>query len=148
MHLLSNNVPGHESLVPLYHPDKPPKFETAILTTTEQGLFGLCREWGVGAEGFNILLRCMKRGVVFTHYVDDVFSGLSALEITGLYTAYLHMLPKTYGREFLESVKKWARGTDLKELQVSSTNMNGSGFRYFEKTLGFHRSAVIFTLTL
>jgi len=98
-----------------------------------------------------LLLHSLEHGAVFIVRGDSGVIGLCCVECVKN-SVVLRMLPKDggqrIGKECLQGVSDWAKSLGHKTIQVSTTNLCGSSFRYFEKTLGFHRHTVTFTKEL
>lgn len=125
---------------------------TKILPITDlETLLALWPEALADDEGVKeclpVVLRCLSDGMVAAVYTDNKFAGLIVTE-EGDGIGLIHILPKTVGRECLNAVKAWAFEQGLNELRIIAKAINGSSFRFFEKTLGFRRNAVIFTMNL
>jgi GNAT superfamily N-acetyltransferase len=97
-------------------------------------------------------LRCFQQGAIFLIRADNGIVGSALVEGRGHGIAILHSIPrdegKGFGRAAVEAVKQWARENDFNDLQVSTTKLAGSSFRYFEKSLGFRRKSVTFSISL
>jgi hypothetical protein len=94
-----------------------------------------------------IFLRCLEHGAVFFVYGDHGLMGACCVENCGEFVNLLS-LPRDNGvgmaKDCLEKVYEYAKGEGVDEIRVTSTNLCGSSFRYFEKSLGFRRQAVVF----
>jgi hypothetical protein len=94
-----------------------------------------------------LLMRCVADGLLLVMFFGGRFVGITAIEMTEG-PAVVHILPKEYGRQAIRIVKEWAFELGINELQITSSAVTGSQFRFFEKTLGFRRKAIIFTMQL
>lgn len=94
-----------------------------------------------------MFLRCLTHGAVFFAYGDHGLMGACCVEDCGDH-ANLLSLPRDNGvgmaTDCLARVDAWAVAHNMDEVRVTSTNLCGSSFRYFEKSLGFRRHAVTF----
>lgn len=137
-----------------YHLAKPPCPSTFLMITQIKDLDDLLTYWPSALEddpdvkeALPTILRCMSTGIVGAVFFNDRFSGLLVAEKQDS-IACVQMLPKTFGRECVAYIKEWAFENGLNELRIISPAVNGSQFRFFEKTLGFRRKAVIFSMSL
>ena len=96
-----------------------------------------------------LVLTCYTTGAVFLVWESGSLRGLCCLEESLPSTLILRVIPNDKGtgvaRECIKHIREWGRNLGYKLLEVSSENLNGSSFRYFEKTLGFRRRYVTFT---
>lgn len=94
-------------------------------------------------------LHCMSNGAVFVVHGYSGIVGTAHVEKMGN-VGVIHGLPKNESHGYacfcLMSIKEWAKVHDVDELQITSSKMNGSNFRYFEKSLNFHRKSVTFSM--
>ncbi len=93
-----------------------------------------------------VLLGCMGSGLLLSVELEGNLIGFCAVGIAEDDTAVVQSLPcGEPGAICMEAVHKWARACGVKELRLLSHKLNGSNFRYIEKTLGFRRKAMIFS---
>ena len=95
-------------------------------------------------------LRAFQTGVVYVLYLHaDKLGGFCTVERHGQ-EARITSLPSDngcgLGKACLTHVIEWAKKHGVQELVASTNNLNGSSFRYFEKSLGFKRKEMIFAL--
>jgi GNAT superfamily N-acetyltransferase len=104
-------------------------------------------EVGDSESVLQMYLHCLTNGAVFLVYGDKGLMGTCCLERCPKYVNLLS-LPRDNGagmaKMCIETAKQWAKEEGYDEIRVVSTKLNGSSFRYFEKSLGFHRHSVTF----
>lgn len=95
-----------------------------------------------------MLLRALDTALFFA-YNDGKFAGFCFVEIQG-YRAIVHSLPVSQGSKIglacLHQVKRWAKKSGLRSINITTTKFSGSTNRYFEETLGLRREAVIYSM--
>lgn len=102
-----------------------------------------------------LVLACLNNGLVAIVKQDGVYQGLILAEKRET-SVMIHALPKGvdlteanspkgFGRLCVDYVKDWSIEEGFTELQIVCQAVNGSSFRFFEKTLGFRRKAIIFS---
>jgi hypothetical protein len=100
-------------------------------------------------EVLQMYLHCLTNGAVFFVYGASGLMGTCCLECWPEFVNLLS-LPKDNGvgmaKKCIDVVKTWAKENGYSEVRVMSTKLNGSSFRYFEKSLGFRRHAITFKL--
>jgi GNAT superfamily N-acetyltransferase len=118
-------------------------------------LFSLVRKETptVNSEGFlQLLLTCLTNGAIFVVKNDGGLCGVCCVEDQSNGSLTLQTIPNDRGtgvaRACLDAVKTWGVHNGFNSIEVSTERMSGSSFRYFEKSLGFHRSLITFTLPL
>lgn len=93
--------------------------------------------------------RCIENGVVYVIEVDSIVKGLCCAEVVNG-GATVHVLPtdsgKGLGKLCVARLRTWAARKSIPRLYATTTRLSGSSFRYFEKSLGFRRNAITFTL--
>jgi hypothetical protein len=95
------------------------------------------------------LLGCINDGIIFLAYDEEKLIGFACACPSNSDTAILLSLPGgNVGIACLGAVMGWARSNNFNRINLSTTHLNGSNFRYLEKTLGFRRSSMTFTMTL
>ena len=107
----------------------------------------------VVAEHFlQLLLTCYDNGAVFVVRNFGQFCGMCCVQAQPDYTLVLRGIPNDKGtgaaKACIEAVKSWGQEHEYETLEVSSERLNGSAFRYFEKSLGFRRKFVTFVLPI
>jgi len=107
----------------------------------------------VNAESYlQTLLTCLSNGAVFVVRGDRGLSGICCVEQQTATILSLRSIPNDKGtgiaRECIAAIKDWGNDCGYDTLEVSTERLSGSSFRYFEKSLGFHRKFVTFTLPL
>jgi len=108
---------------------------------------------GVRAEDLlQLFLTCLRSGGVFVARDDHGLCGSCLVEMTSEEVAVLRLLPRETSQGVtkmcLTKIREWGQKNGICELRVCAFKMNGSTFRYFEKTLGFYRQSVIFSMNL
>ncbi len=99
------------------------------------------------SELLGTLLGCLTRGILLTVYEDESdFRGFCAVEMLDEKSAVIHSMPTSpYSIHCMTAIKLWAKHVGIKQLEICTHRLNGSNFRYLEKTLGFRRQSMIFT---
>ena len=96
-----------------------------------------------------LVLAAIGKGVVFVALMDSLPKGVCCVTVEKA-VAIVHCLPadqgKGLGKEVLKTVRMWAQSCHLHHIEISTDRLNGSSFRYFEKTLGFRRSKMTFEM--
>lgn len=96
-------------------------------------------------------LRCFEEGAVFTVRNEHGLVGSCCVRLQES-SAILLSLPEDNGaglaKSCLEAVKTWADANNCCDVRVTTTRLSGSSYRYFEKSLGFRRRAVTFTMEI
>lgn len=99
-----------------------------------------------------LALRCLQSGAVFIVRGDSGVMGSCLVEHGSDFILVLHSIPNDKGtgiaKACLAAVKLWAKQNLYEQIQVSTSKLSGSSYRYFEKTLGFRRNTVTFKLKL
>lgn len=105
-----------------------------------------------GADSLlRLYLNTMASGAVFLVFNDHgLFGTCHVRKMHG--AGVLLSLPQDngegLGKKCLAKVEEWAKGQGLGKLVITNDRFVGSSFRYFEKSLGFHRTAITFTKEL
>lgn len=99
-----------------------------------------------------LFFHCLTAGAVFVVRGDAGLLGSCLVEYGPGDILVLHSIPNDKGtgiaKTCLAAVRGWAKDRGVREIQVTSTKLSGSSFRYFEKSLGFKRRAVTFALAV
>ena len=94
------------------------------------------------------MLSALDGGLLLAVYTGGQMTAYCSVSRSDSY-ALIQSLPSdgaNLGFLVLGYIKTWAKENGVKEIQVVSDRLNGSNYRYFEHTLGFHRKSVIFSL--
>ena len=99
-----------------------------------------------------LYLTCFQNGAVFLVRNDSGLCGVCCVEHQPNYTLALRCVPNDRGtgiaKACIAAAKDWGRKTEHDTLIVSTERLSGSSFKYFEKSLGFRRKFVTFTLPI
>ncbi len=96
-----------------------------------------------------VLLHCAMEGLLLCVSLNNDLVGFCAASESGKGLATVHCLPTGPSAHLcIRFVRKWAREQGVERLILITHRLNGSNFRYIEKSLGFRRDAMIFTQPL
>jgi len=98
-----------------------------------------------------VIFTCFNHGVVYIVRNDHGLCGVCCVDATND-CLVLKSIPNDKGtgvaKACMEAIRQWGKARGFESLTVSTERLNGSSFRYFEKSLGFRRKYVTFTLEL
>src|SRR5258706_10491604 len=93
-----------------------------------------------------LYLSCLSNGALFAVRNDTGLCGVCGVKANGDYLLELKVIPNDKGtgvaKECIKVIKDWAVEHDFSSIQVSSSRLYWSAFRYFAQTFGFHRNIV------
>lgn len=94
-----------------------------------------------------LFLQSIEYGAVFVIRNDYGVVGSACVEVFDDHLV-LYSLPsdngEQLGKKCLACIEAWAVERKLKYIDVTNSRFCGSSFRYFEKTLGFHRKSITY----
>lgn len=94
------------------------------------------------------LLGCISDGIVCVVSTEDSMVGFCcASPLNG--QVLIQALPSgAAGQVCLGCIMAWAKSKGFTELSLMTDRLNGCNFRYLEKSLGFRRKSMLFTMTI
>lgn len=98
-----------------------------------------------------LFLNSLRDGAVFFVYNDRGLAGFCCVGCEND-AVILRSMPRDCGeglaKSCLSAVIDWAKRSGYDRLMATTTNLNGSGGRYFGRHLGFNRFATVFKLDI
>ena len=136
--------------------DNQPQTDSSTLRIYSIGSFdNLSKIWGQLVQSaepktdlsklLGMLLGCIGNGVVLIAEQDGEVFGFSAVERMDDDNCVIHTLPVAPAAlPCLKVIRLWAVDQGISHIKLVSQRLNGSNFRYIEKSLGFRREAMVF----